>query len=356
MSVFSFSSLKAMINYLSTKINKSSQLISSFSKLSKEEREAIMSRLTGGSLKRTSQDDSSIINKTPQIFKSGKKNMPPSLVRRSSGGKNDGDEFEGKELDNTEEVQSNVLQKRDGVAPVYRDYADWKRKNDVPSDAKVFSMTGWYPCVKQALFERGWHFNPDPQSPYFDLKWSLRSCEVSLEQLKPGQLTNHFHKNGAITTKVGLLRSLSSLVWFADVCSNDIIPRGFDLTNPQETLMFMDDFACQQAENILKSIYFKCTGKGFPEEESLVSCDDGPAGNVYDRPKTPGLHCSEEGAIKANLAVFDTCCVILERLIRLKETSDEYLDDKKSGVDEMPVHISYKNDISSPSIPCDMFC
>ena len=112
----------------------------------------------------------------------------------------------------------------------------------------------------KALLDRGWYCNPDPQSPYFDLKWSLRSCEVSLDVLQPWQLTNHFHKNGAITTKVGLLRSLQSLVWFADVSPNDIIPRGYDLTNPQETLIFMDDFACQQAENILKTLYFKVTG------------------------------------------------------------------------------------------------
>ena len=112
----------------------------------------------------------------------------------------------------------------------------------------------------KALLDRGWYCNPDPLSPYFDLKWSLRSCEVSLDVLQPWQLTNHFHKNGAITTKVGLLRSLQSLVWFADVSPNDIIPRGYDLTNPQETLIFMDDFACQQAENILKTLYFKVTG------------------------------------------------------------------------------------------------
>ena len=67
---------------------------------------------------------------------------------------------------------------------------------------KVFAMTGWYPCVKQALIDRGWHFNPDPASPYFDLKWTLRSVDVAQETLLPNQLTNHFLKNVAITTKV----------------------------------------------------------------------------------------------------------------------------------------------------------
>jgi hypothetical protein len=75
---------------------------------------------------------------------------------------------------------------------------------------KVFAMTGWYPCVKQALIDRGWHFNPDPVSPYFDLKWTLRSVDVAQESLLPNQLTNHFLKNVAITTKVNFLTWLLS--------------------------------------------------------------------------------------------------------------------------------------------------
>ena len=42
----------------------------------------------------------------------------------------------------------------------------------------TIAMTGWYPCVKQALLDRGWHFNPDPTSLYFNLKWTLRSIDV----------------------------------------------------------------------------------------------------------------------------------------------------------------------------------
>ena len=62
---------------------------------------------------------------------------------------------------------------------VARDFSDWKRKNNVPADAKVFCMTGWYPCVKQALLDRGWYFNSDPDSPFADLKWTLRSIDVN---------------------------------------------------------------------------------------------------------------------------------------------------------------------------------
>lgn len=145
-----------------------------------------------------------------------------------------------------------------------RDFADWKRKNAVPADGLVFAMTGWYPCVKQELLDRGWYFNADTQSPYFDLKWTLRSMECDQDLLQPWQLTNHFMKNVAITTKVGLIKSLQGLVWLADVEANDVIPRGYDLSIPQEMQTFIDDFRCQRAENLLKSVYEAATGVKFP--------------------------------------------------------------------------------------------
>lgn len=148
-----------------------------------------------------------------------------------------------------------------GVSTVpARDFNDWKRKNRVPVDGKVFCMTGWYPCVKQALLDRGWHFNPDPSSPYFHLKWTLRSLDVNQEALQPWQLINHYMKNVAITTKYGLLKSLQSLKWMDDVDCNDILPRGYDLSVSHDIQAFLDDFRCQKAENIIKRLYWRLTG------------------------------------------------------------------------------------------------
>lgn len=142
-----------------------------------------------------------------------------------------------------------------GTIPA-RDFKDWKRKNGCPPDAKVFCMTGWYPCVKQALLDRGWFFNPDPASPYCHLKWTLRSVDVNQDTLQPWQLTNHYLKNVAITTKAGLIKSLQSMVWLADVDCKDIIPRAYDLSIQDEMQAFLDDFRCQKAEQILKKLYY----------------------------------------------------------------------------------------------------
>ena len=65
-------------------------------------------------------------------------------------------------------------------------------------------FVSWWGCSVSwdTSIDRGWYYNSDPTSPYFDLKWTLRSIDVSQETLQPNQLTNHFLKNVAITTKV----------------------------------------------------------------------------------------------------------------------------------------------------------
>ena len=203
-----------------------------------------------------------------------------------------------------------------------RDFNDWKRKNSVPKDASgVFAMTGWYPCVKQALLDRGWFQNTDPNSPFFDLKWTLRSLECDQDTLQSWQLTNHFMKNIAITTKVGLIKSLRNLVWLADVHTNDVIPRGYDLSINNEMQTFIDDFRCQHALNILKELYVRVTGVIFPPKEEPVASitvkdsdnedDDNDESeeeyydNEYVVPPTPRMLDGSESAVAPLTAVND---------------------------------------------------
>lgn len=65
---------------------------------------------------------------------------------------------------------------------------------------------------------------------------------------------------------------------------NEVIPRGYDLSVPQETQAFIDDFRCQRAENILKDIYARVTGLERPGEDLLVTEGKcwAPTGNVID--------------------------------------------------------------------------
>ena len=135
---------------------------------------------------------------------------------------------------------------------VGRDFKDYKRKLGLEKDTKVFCMTGWYPCVKDALLERGWHFNDDRDSTFYDLKWTLKSNDID-KSIKSNQLTNHFLKNTAITTKAGLTKSIAELHWHCDDHADHVYPRAHDLSTPHGFRAFLDDFRGLEAEKCLKA-------------------------------------------------------------------------------------------------------
>lgn len=84
------------------------------------------------------------------------------------------------------------------------DFDYWKKKHKLEAKEKVFILTGGYAPIRKALLKRGWFENKDPNSPCFDLKWTLRARDVDHGHLQDFQIVNHFHKSAAITTKVGL--------------------------------------------------------------------------------------------------------------------------------------------------------
>ena len=69
--------------------------------------------------------------------------------------------------------------------------------------------------MRASLLVRGWFENPEPDSRYFDLKWALKARDIDHRRLREGQIVNHFVGAAkALTTKVGLCRSLKSLHWW----------------------------------------------------------------------------------------------------------------------------------------------
>ncbi|CAM9125305.1 unnamed protein product, partial [Ectocarpus fasciculatus] len=226
-------------------------------------------------------------------------------------------------------LQAKVQKTADGIAMMSnasvpaRDFVDWKRKHNVPLEGQVFSMTGWYPCVKEALLKRGWTFNSDPMSPYFDLKWTLRSSDIGLESLQSWQLTNHFLKNVALTTKAGLIKSLQQLVWQADMSPDDIIPRAYDLTNVSELHAFVTDFRLQKAEGILKGVYAKIIGSN----QKLTRAD---------RPTTAGR--SKALGTAASVDSSNNEANNAEEVVRfLRPQEDSYIDTREDDDDDIPM-------------------
>ena len=102
----------------------------------------------------------------------------------------------------------------------------------------MFHVSGGYAELKRALKERKWVENKEMDSICFDLMWTLKAKDIPHKDLLPHQLVNHFEKNTAITTKVGLCHNLKNLIWFENVDIDEFYPRCFDLIEGGE----LDDF------------------------------------------------------------------------------------------------------------------
>lgn len=46
------------------------------------------------------------------------------------------------------------------VLPFVNDMTEWKKKQRIPADTKIFIVMGGYPDLKKALLRRGWMENP----------------------------------------------------------------------------------------------------------------------------------------------------------------------------------------------------
>lgn len=145
------------------------------------------------------------------------------------------------------------------VVPEARDFASWKKRHGVRPDQRVFSVTGSYPVIREELEQRGWFFNADRSSPFFDLKWALKSDDLKTSKLAKHQYVNHFSQNTAITTKVGLLHNLRSLVWHQSRDIDTIFPRAYDLNEPRDMESFIQDFRYGVAEGLLKELAKRCS-------------------------------------------------------------------------------------------------
>ena len=60
----------------------------------------------------------------------------------------------------------------------------WKRKNKVDDDTKVFIICGGYGDIKHSLENRGWVQNKDYHSPCFDFKWTVKTNDISQGDLQ----------------------------------------------------------------------------------------------------------------------------------------------------------------------------
>ncbi|KAJ1451173.1 tubulin-tyrosine ligase family-domain-containing protein [Pelagophyceae sp. CCMP2097] len=196
-----------------------------------------------------------------------------ATANQENDGAADDDDTDGKKKADLAQQRSaidrltSVRSSSTAVAPAARDFSDWKRKHGVSANQRVFVITGWYPCVKDALLRRGWAHNEARDSPYFDLKWTLNSIDLSSTALEPWQMTNHFRKTRGLVTKLGLAQSLDQLTWHAKVGADAIFPRCYDLSNMLAAKAFIDDYRGLEALRLLRCLV------GLAETGAELNCE-----------------------------------------------------------------------------------
>lgn len=80
-------------------------------------------------------------------------------------------------------------------------------------------------------------------------------------------MVNHFNKNGAFTTKIGLCSNLRNLSWFSPQSSDDFFPRCYKLSQEDDKLAFIDDYRLTCCIGLLK--FALISYKGYPDEDFL---------------------------------------------------------------------------------------
>jgi hypothetical protein len=131
----------------------------------------------------------------------------------------------------------------------------WMKKNRLPTDSKVFIVSGMYPDMRQSLLDRGWTENSDQQSLCFHLKIALSSRDIDFAQLQDNQHVNHFGKVTGLTTKAGLNRTLrENSLFAAGMKESTFFPTTYDSLCPGDVEAFAITYKLCGAESILKKI------------------------------------------------------------------------------------------------------
>lgn len=95
--------------------------------------------------------------------------------------------------------------------------------------------------------------------------WTVRSANVDHSYLGKDQLFNHFNKNGAFTTKIGLCTNLRNLPWYSPYSCDEFFPRCYKLSQEDDKQAFIDDYRLTCCISILK--YALQKHRGEPEYE-----------------------------------------------------------------------------------------
>lgn len=239
---------------------------------------------------------------------------------------------------------SRLKEKDAQVVPEARDFASWKKRHGVRSDQKVFIVTGCYPVIREELEKRGWYWNQDRYSPFFDLKWALKSDDLKTGgKLEKHQYVNHFAQNTAMTTKVGLLHSLRRATEVQSFDCDTIFPRAYDLNEPSNMDAFVQDFRLGVAEGLLKQLVSRFIRTKGGNDTFLSSINQAVLDVVLSvarkkvRSRRPECDIAEDGRVLGPEALFAKTC-----LEAGDDPLDDMLDDDLPGQEELVTDLQWE--------------
>lgn len=160
--------------------------------------------------------------------------------------------------------------------------AEWKRRRGIAADTHVFSITGAFPGIRNALVERGWVENDDKTSLMWEFKYALWQRDIGeLGDLDDSQVINYFARNSELTSKAGLCNNLYSCCTLGPVDVDSFYPRCYDLTSTTQVDDFIQNFKATSCMCLLK--HFVMNGgrtaeggagsQGFPRQAVITALD-----------------------------------------------------------------------------------
>jgi len=117
----------------------------------------------------------------------------------------------------------------------------------INKDTIVFVLTTRDNYIRNACLRRGWVENDGVNKMIFDIRWDLNGNGMNFDELRKGQLFNHFGYNEELTTKIGLARNLQRVGE-----ARSFFPRCYDFTDPGAITDFIKDFEQTAVINLLK--------------------------------------------------------------------------------------------------------
>jgi tubulin monoglycylase TTLL3/8 len=97
--------------------------------------------------------------------------------------------------------------------------------------------------------------------------FTVKTTNIDSNYLTKDQMVNHYNRNGAFTTKIGLSANLKNLKWFNHQNADDFFPRCYKLCNDDDRTAFIEDYRITCCVSLLKYCLMKYYGQ--PDEDDL---------------------------------------------------------------------------------------